>query len=244
MVVRVCLDKINPKKIPSRYQERAETVHSLSPPLSMAVLFEKAWTKRNLKVRFLNGDPQIQKKVEQYAKEWEQHARMKLNFVSDNDADIRVGFKWNGDLGSWSFLGDDAEELTDLGEVPRDEPTMNYGWLERDTDDNEYSRTVCHEFGHALGAIHEHQNPGAVIKWNKDAVYKWFAENTDWTREQVDHNLFERYDKTIANFTTFDPQSIMIYPIPAEWTQNGEAIGLGVNKISKLDIELMKKMYP
>jgi len=39
------------------------------------------------------------------------------------------------------------------------EPTMNYGWLKDDTDDVEYRRVVIHEFGHALGAIHEHQNP-------------------------------------------------------------------------------------
>jgi hypothetical protein len=27
-----------------------------------------------------------------------------------------------------------------------------------------------HEFGHALGLIHEHQNPNRAIQWNRDAV--------------------------------------------------------------------------
>ena len=39
---------------------------------------------------------------------------------------------------------------------------MNYGWLEPDTELREYQRVVRHEFGHALGMIHEHQNPAAA----------------------------------------------------------------------------------
>lgn len=33
---------------------------------------------------------------------------------------------------------------------------MHFGWLRDDTDDVEWRRVVVHEFGHALGAIHEH----------------------------------------------------------------------------------------
>jgi len=44
---------------------------------------------------------------------------------------------------------------------------MNYGWLRDDTQDEEYSRVVLHEFGHALGCIHEHQQPKFGRVWDK-----------------------------------------------------------------------------
>ena len=47
---------------------------------------------------------------------------------------------------------------------------MNYGWLTPDSDDDELRRVVLHEFGHALGLIHEHQNPEGGIEWNEPAV--------------------------------------------------------------------------
>jgi len=44
-------------------------------------------------------------------------------------------------------------------------PTMNFGWLNEDSDEDEYSRVVLHEFGHSLSCIHEHQHPANGIPW-------------------------------------------------------------------------------
>jgi len=52
---------------------------------------------------------------------------------------------------------------------------MNFGWFDDNTSDSEFSRTVIHEFGHALGMIHEHQHPLAAIPWDKDKVYTYYA---------------------------------------------------------------------
>ena len=52
-----------------------------------------------------------------------------------------------------------------------------------------------HEFGHALGMIHEHQNPAAQgeIPWDKPKVYAYYAQQ-GWSKDDVDTNIFEVYD--------------------------------------------------
>src|SRR5438128_1710060 len=79
---------------------------------------------------------------------------------------------------------------TDNLGIPKSRPTMNFGWLRDDTEDAEYERVVVHEFGHALGAIHEHQNPKGGIEWNLPAVYAYFAGPPNhWSKEETDLNV-------------------------------------------------------
>ena len=56
---------------------------------------------------------------------------------------------------SWAVQAIDA--LT----IPKDQPTVNFGWLRHDSPYEEIRRVVLHEFGHVLGLVHEHQIPGA-----------------------------------------------------------------------------------
>src|SRR5471030_922448 len=104
---------------------------------------------------------------------------------------------------------------------------MNFGWLEDNTPDEEWRRVVVHEFGHALGCIHEHSNPVGNIQWNKPVVYQYYeGAPNNWTKEQVDSNLFAKYSANITQFTALDPNSIMMYPIPAQFTLDGFSVGL------------------
>ena len=130
----------------------------------------KLWQNgRTLRVRFLDGVASVQDRCARSPSEWEDVANLTLQFVTSGTAEIRISFAEQGF--SWSTVGTDA--LT----VPRAEPTMNYGWLEPDTALTEYQRVVRHEFGHALGMIHEHQNPDALgkIPWDKPKVYEYYA---------------------------------------------------------------------
>ena len=156
--------------------------------------------------------------------------------MTSGTAEIRISFAEEGF--SWSTVGTDA--LT----VAASKPTMNYGWLEPNTSLREYQRVVRHEFGHALGMIHEHQNPAALgqIPWDKPKVYAYYAQQ-GWNKDDVDFNIFQVYSEDSTNHTAFDPTSIMEYAVPDSLTIGSYAIGWNT-EFSATDIEFMRRQYP
>lgn len=189
-----------------------------------------------LRVRFLGGDAYLQGKVEQYARTWEQHANIHFDFVRSGPAEIRVAFK--AGLGSWSLVGRDALLRTD-----QTQPTMNFGWFDQDTPEMEFSRTVIHEFGHALGCQHEHQSPAGNIQWNKPVVYAEYKADQGWSSQDVDHNVFRKFTSGTVTNSAFDPDSIMLYPIPAHHTVNGFSVGMNL-VLSPTDRAFIAQHYP
>lgn len=200
----------------------------------------KQWEPgQTIRVKFLNGNNFVQSKVRQYAVEWEKYANIKFQWVSSSSsANIKIGFRegqFADEAGSWSYLGTDSNNHAH---------SMHFGWFNNNTSDTEFRRTTIHEFGHALGLIHEHQNPVAGINWDKEAVYAYYAGAPNfWSRAQVDHNLFRRYDANISNYSQYDPLSIMHYPIPAEHTLDGVAVGSNTN-LSATDKTFIGTIYP
>jgi hypothetical protein len=202
---------------------------------SATVWTVKLWDNgRTLRVRFLDGDSSVQAKVEAIAKEWEADTNLTLKFVPSGAAEIRISFAEKGF--SWSAVGTDAKT------VPSSEATMNYGWLEPNTSLREYQRVVRHEFGHALGMIHEHQNPEAAIPWDKPKVYTYYAQQ-GWTKADVDFNIFQAFSEESTNHTAFDSTSIMQYAVPDSLTIGSFAIGWNT-EVSALDRAFMRKQYP
>lgn len=188
-------------------------------------------------VKFLGGAKSLQERVKKVAREWTgpSMAKLTLQFRDSGDTDIRVAFV-EGD-GSWSYLG------TLCKEIPQAEATMNYGWLTPTSPEDELRRVVLHEFGHALGLIHEHQNPNKAIKWNKSAVYEdLMGPPNNWTKAQVDSNMFEKYEQRELRATKTDASSIMMYPIPKAWTTDGFLAGLNA-ALSATDKDFIRKNY-
>ena len=154
---------------------------------------------------------------------------VKFEFVDVNtNADIKIGFNAGG--GAWSYIGTDARFA---GQTT---PSMNFGWFD--------VATVIHEFGHALGMIHEHQNPfGKPIDWNVDKVYKWAAETQGWSKETTFSNILSKYNTSLLNGSAFDANSVMLYFFPSELTNDNRGTQQNF-KLSKTDIEWLLKNYP
>lgn len=206
-------------------------------PATMAILIGKQWqVGKNLLCAFMDGDQPIHERIIRWAKEWEKYANIKFDFISDaSKADIRIAFEKTG---SWSYIG------TDCLTVAKDACTMNFGWLTTTTAEEEVCRVVMHEFGHALGCIHEHQHPQVGIPWNKEAVYAYYAGPPNkWSRAEVDRNLFKAYAKTRTQFSEWDSKSIMAYAVPKSLTDG--VFEIGWNKYpSETDIQFVGKLYP
>jgi serralysin len=208
-----------------------------TPTERMALVKGSKWPLGSqIRVKFLGGTPVVRAKVKEYALQWMQYARVTLTFVEDGNAHVRISFVKGG---SSSRIG------TDCKKIPADQATMNYGWLTDTTAEDEFSRVILHEFGHALGCIHEHQHPEAGIHWNKPNVYAYYAKPPNsWTKEKTDYNIFATYDKDLTVATkTLDPASIMLYAIPPEFTTDGFTVGWN-RVLSEIDQKFIAKMYP
>jgi hypothetical protein len=187
-----------------------------------------------LRIRFLDGEEELRELVEAHAREWLLYANIQFEFGNFPDAVIRVTFKGSGYR---SLVGTDATKR------PDPEPTMTLGGFSRRTDDLEVQRVVLHEFGHALGCIHEQANPTIKIPWDKEKVYAYYKAHAGWSKARVDLNVLKRYSKSQVRFTQHDPQSIMQYPVPNELTRGDFEIGWN-NTLSETDKVFIQAMYP
>ncbi len=189
----------------------------------------------SLNVKFMSGSKALQEKVKSLAKIWEQHANIKFNFVGpDEPANIRI-MLGTGE-GHYSYIG----TVSNL--IPKDEHTMALDTQDLEGNDAAWRRTVQHEFGHAIGLLHEHSSPVAGIQWDKPKMYEHYAK-MGWTKEDVDAQVFASYALSYTNGTKYDNKSIMHYPIYAWQTKNGYAVAWN-SSISDGDRALIGALYP
>jgi hypothetical protein len=119
---------------------------------------------------------------------------------------------------------------------------MNLGSLNEYSTEAELCRVTLHEFGHALGCIHEHQSPAADILWDEPVVIKAAHDKWHWDEDRTrDQILRKRVGAT--QHSKFDPKSIMCYIVPAEWTLNKQSINRNL-ALSETDISYICKLYP
>ncbi len=237
-VIKVCTDKdVTPEEL-LKATQIGVGLGLVEDPGAGELAATRLWRNGSvLSVRFLGGEKSVQERVERLAHQWEAYANVAFRFVDEGATVIRIAFTPNA--GSWSYLG--AGNL--LHWFNQNAPTMNFGWLTPNTDDEEYSRVVLHEFGHALGCIHEHQHPEAGIPWNKEKAYTYYGETNGWSRAEVDAQVFNRYARLFTQFSHFDPTSIMMYPVPPELTDGAFSVGWNTH-LSDTDKAFIGHLYP
>ncbi len=203
------------------------------------VLKDARWKRgEEITISFLEGDEALRERVRKVAREWTgpNMANLALSFRNDTNAtDIRISFQPDG---SWSMIGNTCRSRTDTSKA-----TMNLR-LTADSSEQQVRRLVLHEFGHALGLIHEHQVPNGGFKWNRDAVIRDLSGlPNEWTPQQIEDNIFKAFTESQVHSTGLDIYSIMIYPIPSTWLLDGQPIPFNT-ELSAKDKQFIREQYP
>ncbi len=248
--IKICVD-VAPKAttpLPYRYPANAYTYYKINPdgtignvayqqqPLS--AYSELMWMPGEV-VKYgvidLNGrESSVIDTVKKYVRIWENHANLKLEYTQKiSEAQIRISFESGK---SYSYIGRHAIN------IESNKNTMNLGWIGRNADENR--RVILHEFGHALGFIHEHNSALSNIPWDKEKVYAYYAGAPNyWTREMVDHNVFYKFSKTETNFSEYDRNSIMHYQVDPAFTTDGSSVPFN-SDLSATDKQYAGIFYP
>lgn len=224
-----------------------------SQHVQSVITTSKLWVLKDnpLTVAFLGGSPQLRSKIMQALQPWEAASAIRFDFgpnVSQGifrewtradtsyKADIRIAFD---EVGYWSFVGTDSIDPT---VTEPNQSSMNFqGFTNSFPPD--WTGTVLHEFGHALGLQHEHQSPNAdctnEFRWANDLGYIPTQDQygsfvpdaqgrrpgiytvlggppNSWKPAQIDFNLKQLPNDAIYNASAFDPKSIMMYSFP-DW---------------------------
>jgi hypothetical protein len=247
----------------------------------------KCWTPGStITVAFEGGAADLHRDIARAANKWAAHGNFKLDFghnpqtgayrswkASDNTytAQIRISFRAEDAYsGYWSFVGHDSVNST---VVRPGEPSMNLESFDvaRPAD---WEAVVLHEFGHALGFHHEHQQPvggcDSEFRWENDPDYiptqdqhKQYIPDANgkrpgvytvlagapnfWSEAIVNHNLRQLADSDAYLKTPFDPKSIMKYSFDA-WMftrgQDSHCFTLPNTELSDMDKQGCTMAYP
>lgn len=206
-------------------------------PEHIAVLRGAYWGEKgvDLSVQFLdNPDAETRRMIldaEIGANAWGKTANVRFR-ETNQQGQIRITRDRSG---YWSFLG--VQLLGVQG------PTMNLQSFTSRTPVSEYRRVVKHEFGHSLGAPHEHMRADIVARLDRVKTIRYFQQTQGWSEEDVMRQVLTPLSEASVMGTPPDQTSIMTYALPSSITKDGKPIPGGAD-INESDAAFMAKMYP
>jgi hypothetical protein len=205
---------------------------------TLAALWKaKMWPKdyQVLRVAFLQlPSEKVGRAIIRHLRRWEPIIQRQFKIVDALPAEIRITF---ASTGSWSNLGTDAIKM------PQNQASMNFGWFDNSTPDEEIRRTTIHEFGHAIGLIHEHMHPNAGIPWNVQAVLWYYWKTQGWNAQQTYQQVLTPMNRTVLQMGNYDKTSIMHYPVPKELVTNPNAVVGWNTDLSEYDKAFVSQAY-
>ncbi|KAK3991031.1 hypothetical protein QBC44DRAFT_393607 [Cladorrhinum sp. PSN332] len=179
------------------FLSNSHTAGSGPSQLKLALLHKAYWTPGyEIHVRFLPNSKNSKLSEDRYnhAKEGikeitrEGTDAANIYFSFDNAAEAPVRVRLYSGVGGVSTLGTLCRELT-----AADEPTIEIGVSDNMED---FRFSVLHEFGHVLGAVHEHSSPKTDITWDEKKVKAKYLESHEWDAGQVeDQGIIKIYPR-------------------------------------------------
>ncbi|KAI8653321.1 ZnMc domain-containing protein [Fusarium keratoplasticum] len=191
-----------------------------------------------------SGSQAQRQKVAVVIEEWEWYSNVSFIAAGDSVArpDIVIAFDPSPSQGTWSLVGTDC-----LKAAPRT-ATMNLGCIGSDNEMAAAEKAVIlHQFGHALGMLHEHQCPanGGIALTGADALVTLYGSQ-GWGDADVKEHM--RVHLSVnglieTTLTGLDTQSIMHFPLPGVIT--GRDFDIDYNyELSDMDKAYIALMYP
>lgn len=204
----------------------------------------KFWQKNHtLIIAFLNGSSEQKNEVEIFSKEITKYANLNFAFYSSvanvpkgKKIDIVITFK---NVGNNSAIGTDSQYAISQGKH-----SMSLSELSKNSAGSRRG-TILHEFGHAIGLQHEHQNIYRTFKID-EALTKEYCKNVyKFTEEECTDQIINTLpNKEKQNYySKYDPASVMHYNLHSSVTKEKIAFA-NINSLSLIDKLEIAKLYP
>jgi len=213
--------------------QRAHDAHVAGPGRGVANLGRLWPNGGTIRVRLLTSEEPYVSRIRAAIAEWQNHVN--INFVYSNDAGSEWRIRVAADLpkGTGGFTNGIGTELLC---VPFGLPNIHI------RSDSCTHGVLLHEFGHALGFEHEARSPNSLVSFRKQELYDYFSK-IGWGKSDVDTQILSPVSAANMYVTSFDPDSIMMYYIPARCTHENVTVG-GKSTLSVGDTQMARIVYP
>ena len=209
---------------------------------SLIVNTKKTWEiNHTLIITFLDGTPERKAEVELFSKEWTKYANINFEFYpsieelpSDKNIDVLISFQ---KIGNNSVIGTDADHQSRKGNK-----SMSLSALDNENINIRRS-TILHEFGHALGLMHEHQHMDRTFHLDEKKALAYCKTLYNFSEEECHINIIDTVSKKDFYLSKYDPTSIMHYSVHPGFFNN-EITFRSNNSLSLLDKVEISKIYP